>query len=79
MFSMIYAFNFCDFSQVICHGRRVGIYEGLAVMGSVTDNCDVVGSAETREVKQLDINDPNKGIRISYNLGDLCMNTGKGK
>lgn len=31
MFSMIYVFNFCDFSNVKCHDRQVGVYEALAV------------------------------------------------
>lgn len=31
MFSMVYVFNFCDFSQVKCHDRQVGVYEALAV------------------------------------------------
>lgn len=33
MFSMVYIFNFCDFSAIKCHDKQVGTIEALAVMG----------------------------------------------
>ena len=31
LFSMVYIFNFCDFTEIKCHERQVGIYEALSV------------------------------------------------
>ena len=33
MFSMVYIFNFCDFTAIKCHEKSVGAIEALAVMG----------------------------------------------
>lgn len=49
MFNMVYVFNFCHFN-LECHFIPVAVYEGLEVMGSITDNCDVVGLETTRTV-----------------------------
>lgn len=73
MFSMVYIFNFCDFHSVKCHDKQVAALEALAVMGQITENCDVAGQVETQLVQHIDEADPSKGILITYGLGDLCM------
>jgi centromeric protein E len=42
MFNMVYIFNFCNIN-LNCHNIPVAVYEGLEVMGTITDNCDIVG------------------------------------
>lgn len=44
------------------------------VMGQITENCDVVGAVDTKSVSHIDPSDYSKGIRVSFSLGDLCMN-----
>ncbi|CAD8139995.1 unnamed protein product [Paramecium octaurelia] len=73
MFSMVYIFNFCDFKPIKCHDRQVGAIEALAVMGQITENCDVAGLVETQAFEHLDSRDLNKGIVVKYTQGDLCM------
>lgn len=46
MFNMIYEFNFCR-STVKCHGKDVAAIEALEVMGTLTENCDILGTKET--------------------------------
>jgi len=42
-------------------------------MGQITENCDVVGSSETKAISYIDQADPNRGIRVTFSLGDLCL------
>ncbi len=46
MFNMIYEFNFCS-KNVKCHNKDVVAVEALEVMGTLTENCDVLGTRET--------------------------------
>lgn len=39
----------------------------------MTENCDVVGSHETKAVSHLDEQNPERGLKVTYNLGDLCL------
>jgi centromeric protein E len=39
---MIYEFNFCS-SGIKCHDVDVPAIEILEVMGTVTENCDILG------------------------------------
>ncbi|KAM3142622.1 hypothetical protein pb186bvf_005281 [Paramecium bursaria] len=73
MFSMVYIFNFCDFHAIKCHDKQVAAMEALAVMGQITENCDVAGQVDSKKVTHIDQNDLQQGILISYGLGDLCM------
>jgi hypothetical protein len=35
-------------------------------MGEITDNCDIVGTSESRQVRQLDEQNPHTGIAIEF-------------
>ena len=69
MFNMIYEFNFCS-NSVKCHNKDVVAVEALEVMGTLTENCDVLGTRETQHVSYLDPSRPSAGIRIDYGGGD---------
>ena len=48
----------------------------------MTDTCEVLGRMSNTEIQYIDLNDKDKGIKISYNkgvfyiiIGDLCANS----
>lgn len=66
MFNMVYIFNFCNIN-LSCHGVPVAVYEGLEVMGTITDNCDIVGLRYTKIVSHIPDKPKEYGISISFN------------
>jgi centromeric protein E len=66
MFNMVYIFNFCNL-DLSCHGIPVAVYEGLEVMGTITDNCDIVGLRYTKIVSHIADKPKEYGISISFN------------
>lgn len=72
MFTMVYEFNFCS-NAVQCHDLTVVGIEALEVMGTITDNCDILGLPETQTIQHIDSKDPDLGIRLHYSGGDQCF------
>lgn len=72
MFNMVYVFNFCK-PNLNCHFVPVAVYEGLEVMGNLTDNCDIVGLLHTREVVHIPEHESDYGIQISFHDETKCI------
>ncbi|CAD8156825.1 unnamed protein product [Paramecium octaurelia] len=74
MFNMVYIFNFCNIN-LSCHGIPVAVYEGLEVMGTITDNCDIVGLKSTTSISHIQDKPKDYGISISFNDNSQCVET----
>ncbi|CAK72086.1 unnamed protein product (macronuclear) [Paramecium tetraurelia] len=74
MFNMVYIFNFCNIN-LSCHGVPVAVYEGLEVMGTITDNCDIVGLKSTTSISHIQDKPKDYGISISFNDNSQCVET----
>lgn len=53
MFNMVYIFNFCKI-DLHCNQTQVAVYESLEIMGTITENCDIVGLQNNRVIKRLE-------------------------
>jgi centromeric protein E len=58
---MIYEFNFCS-SGIKCHDVDVPAIEILEVMGTVTENCDILGMRNSQLISYIDPIHPEIGI-----------------
>lgn len=72
MFNMVYIFNFCNYEKLSCAGKPVSVYETLEVMGTLTDNCDIISKSFTPIYSHIN-NDVNQGLELSYTNGDICF------
>lgn len=69
MFRMVYEFNFCG-KSVKCDNKEVAASEALEVMGSMTDNCDILGMSDAMHVEYIDSFQRSTGIALTYSNGN---------
>ncbi|EGR28663.1 serine hydroxymethyltransferase, putative [Ichthyophthirius multifiliis] len=63
MFEIVYVFNFCE--TVKCSDKQVAVYEGLQILGDLTENCDIIAYSSNPIFSHID-DIAEKGVQIQY-------------
>ncbi|KAL4455058.1 hypothetical protein ABPG74_006440 [Tetrahymena malaccensis] len=70
MFDLFYVTNVCE--TVGCQGVDVSVYEGLQILGEITQNCDIMTNANEIVYDFVNNDNPKVGVQWTYR-GDTCI------
>ena len=71
-FSIKYYFNIGDILNEKCNNKTSSVVEVLEYNGEKTDICENLGHYSNAKINLLDDNEPNLGIVLEYDDGEIC-------